>query len=153
MPSLLTSLGDTWQVGLLLVLGSGLQENDANLVADFAASVKREFARNILWSRVDVDAGALRQSALGITVAAAHASASPLLLLTPRGLGIPVAAAHASRPLHRSLTFELSHARSPPHPCVHLDLRGRRLPRQTRIAAFGNGRATPRKPASARLHA
>jgi len=47
------------QVGLLLVLGSGLQENEPEQVAAFAASLKQEFARNLLWSRVDVDAALL----------------------------------------------------------------------------------------------
>ena len=62
------------QLGLLLVLGSGLQEHDANLVADFAAAVKKEFARNILWSRVDVDAALLIHVCMWTSVgAAAHA--------------------------------------------------------------------------------
>jgi len=47
------------QVGLLLVMGSGLQENEPEQVAAFAAALKQEFARNLLWSRVDVNAALL----------------------------------------------------------------------------------------------
>ena len=47
------------QVGLLLVLGSGMQEAEAERIAEFAADLKQEFARNLLWSRVNVDAALL----------------------------------------------------------------------------------------------
>ena len=60
------------QVGLLLVLGSGLQENEPELVGTFAASLKQEFARNLLWSRVDVDAALLPHVVPWRSVGAEH---------------------------------------------------------------------------------
>jgi len=44
------------QVSLLLVLGSGLQESEPHEVTDFMNRLKGEFARNLLWSHVDVEA-------------------------------------------------------------------------------------------------
>lgn len=46
-------------VALLLVLGSGLAQTEQAEVADFEARLRLEFARHLLWSRVDV-AAALR---------------------------------------------------------------------------------------------
>ena len=47
------------QVGLLFILGSGLQETYHEQVADFQSTVKQEFARNLVWSRVDIEAALL----------------------------------------------------------------------------------------------
>ena len=47
------------QVGVLLILGSGLQESHPEQVATFVDAIKQEFARNLLWSRVDVGAALL----------------------------------------------------------------------------------------------
>ena len=58
------------QVALLLVLGSGLHEFEPGVVADFEASLKQEFASNLLWSRVDIGA-ALRTHACAWRSAAA----------------------------------------------------------------------------------
>ena len=47
------------QVGLLVLLGSGMQESEPLEVEEIEATLKREFARNLLWSRVDVGAALL----------------------------------------------------------------------------------------------
>ena len=47
------------QVGLLVLLGSGMQEGEPEEVAQIEATLKREFARNLLWSRVDIGAALL----------------------------------------------------------------------------------------------
>eukprot|EP00966_Prymnesium_polylepis_P289339 6683739-Prymnesium_polylepis.1 len=47
------------QVGLLVLLGSGMQEGEPEEVAEIEATLKREFARNLLWSRVDIGAALL----------------------------------------------------------------------------------------------
>jgi len=44
------------QVALLLVLGSGLSQTDADEVTAFKERLKQEFAANLVWSRVDVAA-------------------------------------------------------------------------------------------------
>ena len=60
------------QIGLLLVLGSGLQESEAALVAEFADTIKQEFARNLLWSRVNVDAALLVHVCTWTSAASRH---------------------------------------------------------------------------------
>ena len=47
------------QVGLLVLLGSGMCESEPFEVEEIEAMLKREFARNLLWSRVDVGAALL----------------------------------------------------------------------------------------------
>ena len=59
------------QVALLVVMGSGMHEGDRAAVADFEASLKAEFASNLLWSRVDIGA-ALRTHACAWRSAAAQ---------------------------------------------------------------------------------
>ena len=85
-------------VGLLLVLGSGLHETAAALVNECEAVLKREFGRNLLWSRVDVGAALLPKVCTWPSAGASHHAAMLRAMRAAGGSG-DAAAAAAPAPL------------------------------------------------------
>ena len=98
------------KLALLLVLGSGIAEggggsergsdgDDAPAVAAFTAAIKQEFARHLLWSRVDVGAAILCRACKWVSRGAAfHRQFAPSTATTPLPSGRSSAAASTAGP-------------------------------------------------------